>query len=103
MTTRTDVPAAILELARSVARIVREELGPGTRLWLFGSWARGVAAPRSDLDVAFECGGPTDIVAKLDAQERVEHLPTLRSIDLVDLEHSGDHIRSAVLREGIPL
>ncbi len=97
------VPAPILELARSVAAIVREELGAETRVWLFGSWAKGTAVSRSDLDVAFESPKETDLRAKLAAEDRVEHLPTLRSIDLVDLRHAGEHIRAAIDSVGIEL
>lgn len=103
MSLTVPVPAPILELARTVAAIVREELGPATRVWLFGSWAKGTAVPRSDLDVAFDSSKPVDIGAKLAAEERVDQLPTLRSIDLVDLRHAGEHIRAAIDSMGIEL
>ncbi|NOT31291.1 MAG: nucleotidyltransferase domain-containing protein [Planctomycetes bacterium] len=103
MSLTVPVPAPVLELARTVAAIVREELGPATRVWLFGSWAQGTAVPRSDLDVAFENPNPTDVRAKLAAEERIDQLPTLRSIDLVDLRHAGEHIRAAVDSMGVEL
>ncbi len=103
MTVRTQVPARILELAREVARIAREELGAETRVWLFGSWAGGQAVPRSDLDVAVEAEGPLDPRAWARVRERVEELPTLRSIDVVDLAGVAGAIRSTVLSTGLEL
>lgn len=103
MTLQAQIPAPILELARSVARIVREELGIQTRVWLFGSWAKGTAAPRSDLDVAFEANADVDPRARLRIDDRLEALPTLRKIDLVNLEQVGEPFRTRVLSAGLPL
>lgn len=49
---------------------------------LFGSWAKGNANGRSDIDIAVR--GAKDI-EKL--REDIEGIPTLRSFDIIDIEH----------------
>ena len=57
-----------------------------TRVWLFGSHARGDATPTSDVDLAFEVA-PSDrarwAAFVLEAEDEV---PALVDLDLVDLE-----------------
>ena len=48
---------------------------------LFGSRAKGTALERSDIDIAVS--GATDFYA---LQEEVENLPTLYTVDLVNLD-----------------
>ena len=48
---------------------------------LFGSWAKGTANERSDIDIAVR--GVKDI-EKL--REDIEDIPTLRSFDIVEIE-----------------
>ncbi len=103
MAIRVPVPESILALADAVARIVREELGPDTRLWVFGSWANGTAVPRSDLDVAVDARSEIPPRRWLQVQERIEDLPTLRSIDILDLQGIDEGFRSRILADGIEL
>lgn len=49
---------------------------------LFGSWAKGSANECSDIDIAVR--GAKDI-EKL--REDIEEIPTLRSFDIIDIEH----------------
>ena len=58
------------------------------RVILFGSRARGDAAPRADIDVAVEC--PTAHIRRwFEIAEAAENAPTLLKIDLVRLEVDG--------------
>jgi predicted nucleotidyltransferase len=71
------------------------------RVWLFGSRARGSARRLSDIDIAVEAGEKPQwgwFAANME-----EHAPTLLHIDLVDMASCGEHLRSAVLEEGILL
>ena len=54
---------------------------------LFGSWAKGTANERSDIDIAVR--GIKDI-EKL--REDIEEIPTLRSFDIVDVEHCKNEL-----------
>jgi predicted nucleotidyltransferase len=98
-----EVPDKVMGLARDVARLARERIAPDTRVILFGSWARGVAAPRSDLDIAIHAGKPIRPAVMQRLQFACEELRTLRKIDLVDLYAADPQLRANVLAEGIEL
>ena len=61
---------------------------------LFGSRAKGTATERSDIDIAVS---GVDSCKILDLQEEIEEIPTLYTIDLVDL----DTCRNQLLLEDI--
>ena len=58
---------------------------------LFGSWAKGTANERSDIDIAVR--GVKDIE---ELREDVEEIPTLRSFDIVEIEKCKNEL---LLRE----
>ena len=47
-----ELPARVREVAQLAASALRTELGEETRVLWFGSWPRGDAGPRSDIDLA---------------------------------------------------
>ena len=67
------------------------------RLMLFGSHARGTAAPRSDIDLAVTIASDRDWWA---LQEAVEEYPTLLKIDLVRLNAADDELAGEIMRTG---
>jgi len=95
--------ARVAEVARAVAALARERLGPGTQVWWFGSWPEGRARPRSDIDIAIL--PPPDVSAERVAAFRaaVDELPTLYRVDLVDLREVSEEFRARILRRGRPL
>jgi predicted nucleotidyltransferase len=97
------VPAEVSRLASQVSESVREILGPATRVLWFGSWVRGTAASRSDIDLAIVADRrvPPTVMAQL--RERVDDLPTLRKIDLVDALAVSEAMRERILSEGVAL
>jgi len=69
------------------------------RVILFGSRARGDAAPRTDIDVAVEC--PTaDIRRWFEIEEAAENAPTLLKIDLIRLDRAPEDLAANIRREG---
>lgn len=96
-------PAHLRRLARRVAGLVRSELGAGVRVIWFGSWIDGLPASRSDLDFAIDSRKPVPAEHFARLQSRIEDLPTLYTIDLVDLRDVGDRFRENVRKRGIPL
>lgn len=54
---------------------------------LFGSLAKGTAHERSDVDIAVK--GVKDIEA---LREEIEDIPTLRSFDIVEIEHCRNEL-----------
>ena len=92
----------VLDVARQVAAIVRRVIaGPRCRVVLFGSWATGRARERSDIDIGLL--GPAEIPATAMAEIRdaCEALPTLHTIDLVDLAAAGPDLRRVATAHGI--
>lgn len=98
-----EVPDKVMALAREAARIVRREVASDARVVLFGSWAKGTAVPRSDLDLAVGTGTPIRPASLARAEAGFEALRTLRRIDLVDLEGAGADLRAEILAHGIEL
>jgi predicted nucleotidyltransferase len=89
----------VLAVARQVAGIVERTVRDVRyRVFLFGSHVTGRAGPRSDIDIAIE--GPTALDARVMQQirEACERLPTLRTIDLVDLAQVNPELRRAAAR-----
>jgi len=91
------------ELAEEAAGLIRSVLGAPTRIWWFGSWVRGTAVPRSDIDLAVDAGRSLEASESARLREVLDSLSTLRGIDLVDLHALNEIRREAILREGIEL
>lgn len=92
-----------MQLAREIAGLVRARIAPDARVSLFGSWAKGTAFPRSDLDIAVAVGGPIR-PAKLERLvAEFENLRTLRKIDLVDAAAADSELRAEIQTHGIDL
>jgi len=70
------------------------------RLYLFGSWAQGRALTVSDLDIALDTGTPIDPATISRITESLDELPTLRKVDLVDLQAVDQEFRRRVMRDG---
>ena len=74
--------------------------GTGTRLYLFGSWARGEGRRASDLDLALLSEKPLEDLMPL-LKEALEEARVVRRVDLVDLAEAEPAFRERVLREGV--
>jgi predicted nucleotidyltransferase len=78
--------AYVRDLVHEVAAIVRRVTGdPSFKVCLFGSWASGNPRPHSDIDIAIDGPRPVDPASMADIRDACDRLPTLFTIDLVDL------------------
>jgi predicted nucleotidyltransferase len=85
----------VIRIAREVAGIVRQFVSNRTyRVFLFGSWASGNAGERSDIDIGIEGPTPMDAAAMCDIRDAVEALPTMYSVDVVDLRQVDPRFRT---------
>ena len=92
--------AHVRKIAGEVARIVRSVTGdPSFRVRLFGSWASGKARPHSDIDIAIDGPRPVDPMQMAEIREACDRLPTLFTIDVVDLTKAARDFREAVRRQ----
>jgi len=90
---------AKIELARQVARMLKEKYG-ATRVLLFGSLAHQAwYHDKSDIDLAADGLGNDYFKAWGDAERIVDG----RKIDLIDMEMASDSLRKAIDRKGIEL
>lgn len=83
---------------KEIVKIMRKYLSDDYKILLFGSWAKGDFLNTSDIDIAIlgDNKVPYDIMVKI--KEEVEEIPTLRSIDIVDLNAKEKAFRENVLK-----
>ena len=86
------------EILKSVSAIIAHELGSSYRLFLFGSRAKGRYDEKSDIDIGII--SDTRITGKQMAtiQDKIEEIPTLLKIDLVDFNQVDDDFKKIALK-----
>ena len=93
--------AEVQPLVDEVVRVICEHVhGEHLKLYLFGSWAQGRALTVSDLDIALDTGMPLEPATIQQIIESLDELPTLRKVDLVDLQAVDQEFRRRIMREG---
>ena len=65
-----------------------------SELILFGSWAKGTAGEHSDVDIAVTIGKDIE-----ELREDIESIPTLRSFDIVDMDHCKNELLLKEIRQ----
>ncbi len=83
--------------------ILHRHLPSGYSAVLFGSRATGRARPRSDWDIGVLGPQPLPSQVMGNIREEFEALPTLHTIDLVDLTTTPDYFRKIALKKVIRL
>ena len=87
------------DIIKEVVRIIRRRLRSGqAKIYLFGSQAKSTNVDGSDIDIAILGKERMDDLLFLRIKEEVKAIPTLRKIDLVDLNRSTASFKKAVLR-----
>ncbi len=87
------------EIIKEVTQIIRQHLDKSYKIFLFGSWAKGTALETSDLDIAILGAEkvPWETISRI--KGAVGGIPTLRSIDIVDLQTTGAEFKNKVLEQ----
>ena len=70
------------------------------KVLLFGSRATGAARPESDFDIGVLGESPLPLADYYRILDELDEIPTLFSIDLVDLNRSSPALRDAAVSEG---
>ena len=85
------------ETIKDITAIIRQNLPATYKVFLFGSWVEGRAVSTSDLDIGIlgDNEVPGEVMRRIKAA--ATGLPTLRSIDIVDLRSVGEDFRRNVL------
>ena len=97
------VPDRVRQLVNAVAREAHIRLGAKARVIWFGSWVTGKARVSSDIDIAIEAPEGISMAEYAALWNWIDELPTLYTIDLVNLSEVGARFRQEVLRRGIVL
>jgi len=86
------------KIIKEAVQIVKEDLSSDYKMFLFGSWAKGNALETSDIDIGIL--GKEKVKWGLMARilEKTERIPTLRSIDIVDLNSVDKSFKNNVLK-----
>lgn len=86
------------DIIQATSTVVRRHLAPNAyALVLFGSHAKGDAYPTSDVDIGIVGREPVPFPTMTKILEEKDEIPTLRKIDLVDLQAMSDAFRENVL------
>ena len=86
------------EIFAEAIKIIRKYLAEDYKILLFGSWARGDAWRTSDLDIGIlgATEAPWDKMLKI--RREIDNIPTLRKIDVVDLNSTESEFKENVLK-----
>ena len=88
-------------LLAEVARVLCDQVpGEHLRIYLFGSWTQGKALRVSDLDIGLDTGNPIEFAILQKIDETLDELPTLRKIDIIDLQAITPEFRDQVTQQG---
>ncbi len=87
----------VKDIIDEVIKIIRNYLPSDYKIFLFGSWAKGNAFKTSDIDIGIlgKIEVPWDIMVKI--KQKVDDIPTLRKIDIVDLNSKEIKFKKNVL------
>lgn len=87
------------KLQEQIKGIFRQFLSHGNyRLFFFGSRVKGNNSPRSDIDLGIEGESKLPSRLKLEIEEKLQNLPILYKIDLVDFNDVSGEFRRKVFK-----
>jgi len=91
----------IYNLVKQIVRIIRKYIpDKNYKIYLYGSWMKGNALPNSDIDIAIYGQTEVDALIMIKIKDEIENLPTLRSIDLIDLNLVSENFKVSILQKG---
>ena len=97
------LPERVYEVAMDAARLARKILGPQVRVIWYGSWIRGNARPRSDIDLAVWPRTPIPSHGMGSLLMSLEDFPALYFVSFVNLKESGADFRKEVFGTGVEI
>lgn len=74
---------------------------PQSKIYLFGSYARGDQRRGSDIDIAIDNGEPLSIVPHQQVINMIECLNLVQNVDVVDFRSIPSKLQANILKEGI--
>ena len=86
------------DILKEVVGIIRQYLPPDYKVLLFGSWAKGTALDVSYSDIAIYGPERVDRGIMIRIKAILESIPTLRSLDVVDINSMSEEFKKDVLK-----
>ena len=93
-------PEKLPEHLAKIIQLAIEKLAP-TRIWIFGSRARGDARATSDFDLAFEFSNGKEQEWTQLYLSILEDPPSLHKYDLIDFNRANKKLQDIIQQEGI--
>ena len=91
----------IKHILEMIITAMRKHVPKEYSILLFGSWAQSVATPTSDIDIAIYGPERIDSVIMARIREDIEDIPTLRKIDIVDVNASDKNFRERIVNKAV--
>ena len=88
----------IKNILKQISSIVADELTGDYQLFLFGSRAKDLYDDKSDIDIGIISNARITGKQLLSIQEKLEQIPTLLKIDLVDFNCVTDEFKQIALK-----
>ena len=88
----------IEEILKQAGKIISSEIEGNYQLFLFGSRARGINDEKSDIDIGILTDSQISGKKWLSIQEKLEQIPTLLKIDLVDFNSVDEAFKKVALK-----
>jgi predicted nucleotidyltransferase len=85
----------------SIVKIIRA-FYPEAKIYLFGSYAYGTQRQGSDIDIAVDVGFRLDIHQRAFLWNLLDALPTVQTIDLVDMQTVSKEMYQDIIDKGVP-
>lgn len=88
----------IEKILKQAAKIVSSEIEGNYQLFLFGSRAKEIHDEKSDIDIGIFTDSQISGKKWLNIQEKLEQIPTLLKIDLVDFNSVDEEFKKVALK-----
>jgi predicted nucleotidyltransferase len=93
----------VQRILEQISFIVADELECTYRLFLFGSRADDNFENTSDIDIGIIPDNPISPLKMANIQDKIDQIPTLLKIDLVDFNTVGDSFKTIALKHTIDI
>ena len=81
-------------------QIIKKHL-PNTKIYLFGSRARGTNTPGADIDISVDAGEKINIRTISKIKYNIEETSIPFFVDVIDLNNIEKEIKEEILKDGI--
>lgn len=90
-----------LDLIGQVCGFIKPLVPDGSRLYLFGSFARGEERTSSDIDIAIDAIGSLSVRQLAAIRFALEDSTIPYSVDVIDLHRASAQLKHEILKEGL--